>query len=201
MASCPSRAAPGLVGVVRALGIDYLFTHVVASRPLSTPGKIVTMDRVYRPGRRAGQTLVVLRSLASVSDGGELSELDHALQVATRAERAGADGELIVAALVHDIGKVFGDAGHGEIAAALLAPHIRPDVVAAIRHHTAFTARHWRSIPPGEVDPRTVFAAENWYELACRFADEWDMQSFDPHYDSHPLEHFKPLVEKWIKEP
>ena len=159
------------------------------------------MDRVYRKGRRAEQALAMLRSLATVCDGGEISELDHALQVATRAERAGADEDIVVAALVHDIGKVFGDAGHGEIAAAVLEPHVRPDVVAAIRHHAAFTARHWRPIPAGDHDPRDRFADEGWYPLACQFADEWDMQSFDPSYDSHPLEHFAPLVEKWIKEP
>ena len=159
------------------------------------------MDRVYRTGRRAEQTLVMLRSLATVCDGGEISELDHALQVATRAERAGMDEQVVVAALLHDIGKVFGDAGHGEIAAAVLEPHIRPEVVAVVRYHTAFTARHWRSIPRGEPDPRDRFAGESWYALACQFADEWDMQSFDPAYGSHPLEHFTPLIGKWISEP
>lgn len=159
------------------------------------------MDQVYRKGRRAEQALAMLRSLAAVCDGGEVSELDHALQVATRAERAGADEDVVVAALLHDIGKVFGDAGHGEIAAAVLEPHVRSDVVAAVRHHTAFTARHWRPIPPGDTDPRDLFAKENWYDLACRFADDWDMRSFDPRYDSYPLEHFAPLVAKWIKEP
>lgn len=159
------------------------------------------MDRVYRQGRRAEQALSMLRSLATVGDGGEISELDHALQVATRAERAGADEELVVAALLHDVGKVFGDAGHGEIAAAILEPHIRPDVVSAIRHHSAFTVRHWRAIPPGESDPRDRFADESWYGLACQFADEWDMQSFDPGYDSYPLEHFAGLVARLIKEP
>jgi predicted HD phosphohydrolase len=159
------------------------------------------MDRVYREGRRAEQALAMLRSLATVCDGGEISELDHALQVATRAERAGAEEDVVVAALLHDIGKVFGDAGHGEIAAAVLEPYVRPHVVAVIRHHTAFTARHWRPIAPGEDDPRDRFADEGWYPLACRLADEWDIQSFDPSYDSHPLEHFAPLVEKWIKEP
>jgi predicted HD phosphohydrolase len=159
------------------------------------------MDRVYRTGRRAEQVLVMLRSLATVSDGGEISELDHALQVATRAERAGADEEVVVGALLHDIGKVFGDAGHGQIAAAVLQPLVRADVVAVVSHHAAFTARHWRAIAPGETDPRDRFADEPWYDLACRFADEWDMRSFDPNYDSQQLEHFTPLIEKWIREP
>lgn len=159
------------------------------------------MDTVYREGRRAEQALRMLRGLRAVSDGGAISEFDHALQVATRAERDGADDELVVAALLHDVGKVFGDAGHGAIAAAVLEPHIRPEVVAAIRHHTEFTARHWRAIPPEEADPRDHFAHEAWYPLACQFADEWDMQSFDPGYDSYPLEHFAPLVERLITEP
>lgn len=67
-----------------------------------------------------------LLSLGSVCDGGDISELDHALQVASRAQRAGADDEIVLAALLHDIGKVFGDAGHAEISAEVLAPHLRP---------------------------------------------------------------------------
>jgi predicted HD phosphohydrolase len=164
------------------------------------PREHAGMDRVCREGRRGEQTLAMLRSLAAVCDGGEISEFDHALQVATRAERAGADEELVLAALLHDVDKVFGDSGHGEIAAAVLEPHVRPDIVAVVRHHTVFTARHWRSIPRGEADPRDRFAGECWYSLACQFADEWDMQSFDPAYDPHALEHFVPLVQKWIRE-
>ena len=49
----------------------------------------------------------------------------------------------------------------------------------------------------GEDDPRDRFADARWYPLACRFADDWDMQSFDPRYDSQPLERFAPLVEKY----
>ncbi len=159
------------------------------------------MDRVGRKGRRAEQTLAMLQSLVSVCDAGEISELEHALQVATRAERAGADEEVVLGALLHDIGKVFGDAGHGDIAAALLEPHVSHQVVAVVRHHAAFTARHWTPIPLGESDPREGFANESWFSLACQFADEWDLQSFDPNYDSYQLEHFAPLIEKWIREP
>jgi predicted HD phosphohydrolase len=57
-----------------------------------------------------------------------------------------------VLAVLHDIGKVFGDAGHGAIAAALLEPHVRSDVVRVVRHHSHFTARHWEQIPAGEPD-------------------------------------------------
>ena len=159
------------------------------------------MDRLCRPGRRAEQVLTLLASLEDVGDGGAITELDHALQLASRAERAGADEDVVLAGLLHDIGKVFGDAGHGAIAAALLEPHVRPDVVQVVRYHSQFTARHWEQIPPGEPDPRDQFAEEPWFQLACRFVDEWDMKSFDPAYDSLPLGHFIPLVQRRVREP
>src|SRR4051794_6343802 len=74
-----------------------------------------SVDYLGREGRRAGQVLKLLRSLDDVRDGGEISELPHALQTASRAERAGADAEVVLAALLHDIGKVFGDAGRRSV--------------------------------------------------------------------------------------
>lgn len=145
--------------------------------------------------------LTLLASLEGVGDGGAISELDHARQLASRAERAGADEDVVLAGLLHDIGKVFGGAGHGPIAAALLEPHVRPDVVEVVRHHSRFTARHWELIRPGQPDPRDRFAAEPWFELACRFVDDWDVKSFDPTYDSLPLEHFIPLVRRRVRKP
>jgi predicted HD phosphohydrolase len=152
------------------------------------------MDRMDREGRRAESLQRLLLSLSDVCDGGEISELDHALQVATRAKRAGADDELILAALCHDVGKVFGDTGHGQIAAEFLTPHIRADLVEVVRHHGAFTARHWDPSLDGPDDPRRAFAEESWYRVAATFVDDWDMQSFDPAYESDPLESFAPLI-------
>lgn len=140
----------------------------------------------------------MLASLDDVYDGGDISELQHALQVASRAERAGADEDVVIAALLHDIGKVFGDVGHGPVSAEVLTPHIHPDVVEVVRHHGAFTARHWHEIAPGDADPRDEFAAEPWFTLACRFVDDWDMQSFDPDYGPLPLEHFALLIRRRI---
>lgn len=63
------------------------------------------------------------------------------------------------------------------LAAALLEPHVRPDVAQVVRHHSQFTARHWEPIVPGASDPRDRFAEERWFGLACQFVDEWDMKS------------------------
>lgn len=159
------------------------------------------MERIDRPGRRAEQIIAGLESLADVCDGGEISELDHALQTATRAVRDGADDDVVLGALLHDLGKVFGDAGHPEASAAVLAPHVRPDVVAVVRHHRDFTARHWQQLGPDDPDPRDAHRDEPWFALAERFVDDWDMASFDPDYDTLPLTYFVPLVERLAVEP
>ena len=107
----------------------------------------------------------------------------------------------MLGALLHDIGKVFGDMGHGPVAAELLTPHVRCDVTEVVRHHGAFTARHWGLVAPGMPDPRDRFADEPWFPLACRFVDVWDMQAFDPDYEARPLDHFAPLVRRLVTGP
>jgi predicted HD phosphohydrolase len=156
------------------------------------------MDRIGREGRRAERVLTLLASLSDVCDGGEISELEHALQTATRAERTGADDELVLAALCHDIGKVFGDVGHGEMSADLLKPHVRAELVSVVQYHGAFTARHWDPSLKAESDPRIQYRDQPWYALAEVFVDEWDMESFDPLYLRAELEHFAPLVRRLV---
>ncbi len=46
-----------------------------------------------------------LLNLGDSMDGYQVSRLEHSLQSATRAERDGADEEMIVATLLHDIGE------------------------------------------------------------------------------------------------
>ena len=73
--------------------------------------------------------------------------LEHALQTAAVAESSGADDELVLAALLHDIGHVLGDAGawglpgHAEVGARALQPLLHPDVVEPIRLHV--DAKRW----------------------------------------------------------
>jgi predicted HD phosphohydrolase len=156
------------------------------------------MDRIGREGRRAERVLTLLASLSDVCDGGEISELEHALQTATRAELTGADDEVVLAALCYDIGKVFGDVGHGEISANLPKPHVRSELVFVVQHHGAFTARHWDLSLKAESDPRIQYRDQPWYALAEVFVDEWDMESFDPLYPRAELEHFAPLVRRLV---
>ncbi|MGL1503038.1 HD domain-containing protein, partial [Vibrio parahaemolyticus] len=50
--------------------------------------------------------------------------LEHSVQTATRAHRAGMDEEYVVCALLHDIGDTLGSANHADIGAAILKPFV-----------------------------------------------------------------------------
>jgi predicted HD phosphohydrolase len=145
--------------------------------------------------------LELLRSLEQITSGFAVDQLAHALQTATRAERAGADDDVVVAALCHDIGKAISEPNHPAVAAALLAPYVREDVAWMIEVHQDFQGRHYFAHLGKDPDARDRHRAHPAYGLAERFADEWDQTAFDPDYDTLPLEHFEPLVRRMFAAP
>jgi predicted HD phosphohydrolase len=155
-----------------------------------------------RSQQYAGEkVLAMLRSLADITDGFATDQLTHCLQTATRAERAGADREVIVASLCHDIGKAVSVPNHPAIAAEILRPYVRDDVYWMVRTHQDFQGRHYYEHFGGDPDAREQYRGEPWFELTARFADDWDQTSFDPDYDTEPLEHFEPLVRETFASP
>jgi predicted HD phosphohydrolase len=158
---------------------------------------VIGAETTQNQGRVAEGVLRMLRSLSQITDGFAVDQLTHSLQTATRAERAGADDEVVVAALCHDIGKAISVPNHPGIAAAILRPYVRDEVYKMILVHQDFQGKHYYAHFGGDPNARdkhrdTLTADE--FELAARFADEWDQTAFDPAYDTLPLEHFEPLV-------
>ena len=151
---------------------------------------------------RCGEVVLdLLRSLKDVTVGFAVDQLTHCLQTATLAERAGADEEMIVASLCHDIGKIVSVFGHPEIAASILRPYVRDDVYQAIRAHQDFQGRHYYHHFGGDVNARDRYEGEPWFALAAQFADEWDQVAFDPDGPCEPLEHFEPMVRRVFAAP
>jgi predicted HD phosphohydrolase len=155
------------------------------------------------------EVLVLLEKSAEIEDGSGVDQKEHCLQTATRAFRDGADEEIVVAALCHDIGKVFSAVNHSAIAAEILRPHVSRDVYEMVRNHMLFESRFYGGVlqisgpdqsrvPPTYLctDPEAhkALANESWYRLAMRFTGDWDQQSFDPDYDTLPVAHFQPLL-------
>lgn len=151
--------------------------------------------------RVADRVLDMLRSLEAITDGFAVDQLEHSVQTATRAERAGADPEVVVAALCHDIGKAVSVPNHPEIAAAILKPYVRPEVHEMIRVHQDFQGRHYYAHLGADPNARDQHVGHESYALAERFADEWDQAAFDADYDTLPLEHFEPRLRELFANP
>jgi predicted HD phosphohydrolase len=151
--------------------------------------------------RVAERALEMLRSLADITDGFAVDQLTHSLQTATRAERAGADPEMVFASLLHDIGKAVSVPNHPEIAAAIIKSYVRPEVYEVIRAHQDFQGRHYYAHFGGDPNARDKYEGQSWFDLAAQFADDWDQTAFDPDYDTLPLEHFEPLVREMFGKP
>ena len=138
----------------------------------------------------------MLRQLASHQDGFPVDQLEHSLQTATRAERAGASEEMIVASLCHDIGKAVSEVNHAAISAEILRPFVCTETYEIIRTHQDFQGKYIYAFMGKDPDARERYADRPWYRLACQFADAWDQAAFDPNYDSYPLEHFGPMIDR-----
>jgi predicted HD phosphohydrolase len=155
---------------------------------------VIGTETMKHQGRVADRVLAMLASLAEITDGFAVDQLTHSLQTATLAERAGADDEVVVASLCHDIGKAVSVPNHPKIAAEILKPYVRDEVYQMIRTHQDFQGRHYYAHFGGDPDAREQYQGEPWFDLTARFADEWDQIAFDPEYDTLPLEHFEERV-------
>ena len=72
----------------------------------------------------ADRIIKFMSGLKSTLEGYQVSRLEHSLQTATRALNDKADEEMIVAALLHDIGDELAPLNHAEYAAAVLKPYV-----------------------------------------------------------------------------
>jgi predicted HD phosphohydrolase len=139
----------------------------------------------------------VLESVARLDhslEGYPVSRLEHSLQAATRAARDAADEELIVAALLHDLGDELAPYNHAEFAAAVLRPYVRPEVSWIVAQHGLFQNYYYVHHLGGDRYAREQLREHPWYEACVHFCAAWDQCSFDPDYKSEELAFFEPLV-------
>lgn len=142
----------------------------------------------------ADRVLDHLGRLASSIGGYKVSRLEHSLQSATRAERDGADADWIVTALLHDIGDDLAPHNHSKLAAAVLEPFVRDECHWVLRNHGAFQLVYYGHHIGEDPNARDRFRDSPYFDQAVKFCERWDQRSFDPSYDSQPLQHFVPMV-------
>jgi len=152
-------------------------------------------ERRYALGL-ADRVLESLRRLDHSLEGYPVSRLGHSLQAATRALRDRADEELVVAALLHDIGDELAPYNHAEVAAGILRPYVREEVTWIVAHHGLFQNYYYVHHFGGDRNARERLRGHPAYDACVHFCAAWDQSSFDPDYASEPLAAFEPMVRR-----
>ncbi len=149
----------------------------------------------------ADRVLTMLRDLAGSLSGYKIDRLEHSLQCASRAYRDRADEELVIAVLLHDIGDLLSPFNHSELAAAMLRPYVSERTYWIVLHHGLFQSYYYAHHTGGDRNARDAYRDHPWYQDTVEFCHLWDQSSFDPDYESLPLEFFEPMVRRIFSQP
>ena len=123
------------------------------------------------------------------------TRLTHTMEVASIARTVGRalrlNEDLVEAlALLHDIGDVLAPNNHSAVAADLLAPFVSDKNEWIVRHHGLFQGYYYFHHFGMDRDARDKYRDHEYYDACVDFCARWDQVSFDPDYDTLPLEHF-----------
>ena len=88
--------------------------------------------------KTAERILKFMSNLTETLEGYQISRLEHSLQSATRAYNNNENEEMVVAALLHDIGDELAPMNHSEYAAAILKPYVSEKTHWIIEKHGEF---------------------------------------------------------------
>ncbi len=138
--------------------------------------------------------LVALGRLGDSLQGYKISRLEHSLQSATRAEADGADIELIVAALVHDLGDELAPENHSQLAASILKPYVRAEVTWIVEMHGLFQMQFYAQHYGLDHQSHLAHRDHPWFDACQRFCERYDQAAFDPAYPTKPLSYFAPML-------
>ena len=150
-------------------------------------------ERKYA-GETADRIIKFMSGLTETLEGYQVSRLEHSLQSATKAFRNGESEELVVAALLHDIGDELAPMNHSEYAAAILKPYVSEKTYWIIEKHGLFQTYYTADHLDGDKNAREKYKDHKYYKDTINFCEKYDQSSFDPNYKSMSLEEFEPMV-------
>ena len=144
----------------------------------------------------ADRILKFMSGLSNTLEGYQITRLEHSLQTATRALNDEADDEMIVGALLHDIGDELAPLNHSEYAAAVLKPYVSEKTHWIIEKHGEFQMYYYAHHLDGNRNQRDKYKSHKYFKETVDFCENWDQKSFDPNYKSLPLKEFESYVNK-----
>lgn len=149
----------------------------------------------------ADRILSHLKLLEGDCGGFPVTRMEHSLQTATMAHRAGKDEEYVVCALLHDIGDTLGAFNHPDIAAAILKPFVSEQNQWMVEMHGIFQGYYFFHHLGLDRDVREQYRGHPHFEHTAQFCHLYDQPAFRKDYDSMPLEAFEPMVQRVLAKP
>ena len=144
----------------------------------------------------ADRILKALEGLTSGLVGYQINRLEHSLQTATRALKDKSPDEMVVAALLHDIGDELAPNNHSEFAAAVLKPYVSEKTHWIVEKHGIFQLYYYAHHLGHNRNERESYKGHKYYKDTINFCENWDQKSFDPNFKSVTLKDFEPYVKK-----
>ena len=144
----------------------------------------------------ADRLINFMSGLNNTLEGYQITRLEHSLQTATRALNEKANDEMIVAALLHDIGDELAPLNHSEYAAAVLKPYVSEKTHWIVKKHGEFQLYYYAHHLNGDRNQREKYKGHKYYQDTLDFCENCDQKSFDPNFKSLTLKDFEPYVKK-----
>jgi len=164
--------------------------------------EFLTDQEIAHTTQTGDRLLKALTDLDESLSGYQISRLGHSVQSATRAWRDGADIDWVVSALLHDIGDIYAPYNHDEYAATILKPFVREQCAWVVQTHGDFQMLYYGHHLDGfDQNKRDRHAGHPYFDDNAEFCERWDQASFDPNYDTLPLDFFAPMVHEVFARP
>ena len=144
----------------------------------------------------ANRIINFISGLTKTLEGYKINRLEHSLQTATRALNDNADDEMIVAALLHDMGDELAPLNHSAYSASVLKPYVNEKTHWIVEKNGEFQMYYYAHHLGGNKNQRDKYKGHKYFQETVDFCENSDQKSFDPNYKSLTLKDFEPYVKK-----
>lgn len=162
---------------------------------------IVTLSKKHLNDKLVDTMIDLLNQLKGPTLGYRVDRYEHSLQTATRASLEGARPDMVVAALLHDVGDAMAPANHAELAASILRPYVDEETAWVVEHHGLFQGYHYFDKIGLDRNARERHRKNPYFDTTAHFCGSWDQVSFDPDYPTMALDSFLPVLREVFSRP
>ena len=120
------------------------------------------------------RSLSTLKELKSSLASCLINRLDYSPRTARRAERVGADIELIFTTLIHDVGSALAPENHSQVIATIIQTFSFDEVTWILRVHGLFQMYCYVDKLSLEKDGRDIHREHKLFNAAVKFCQKWN---------------------------